>query len=153
MVAEKLTFTERASTHQLVIILTLLAALFVLINAARSRGGFAQTPATGAALWAKRSLVTTAAINLVFAVSLAAVFSAADIDRMIFEFPPAGTSAMLVLPILSIILTAVCVLLLVPVWRSPACSLGQRIRYSYVTTLFVLFLIVLGYWNLIGWNY
>ncbi len=153
MVAEKLTFAERASTHQLVIMLTLLAALFVLINATRSRGGVKQTPTTGAALWAKRSLVTTAIINLSFAVSLTAVFIAADTDRLIFDFPPAGTAAMLVLPILSIILTAVCVLLLVPVWRTPACSLGQRIRYSYVTTLFVLFLAVLGYWNLIGWNY
>ena len=91
--------------------------------------------------------------NLLFAVGLAALIGAVDVQRVVFDFPPSGTGAVLVLPLIGVLLTMLCVVLLLPVWRSSDCSVWQRIRYSYVTLVFVLLLFVMAYWNLIGWNY
>ena len=38
-------------------------------------------------------------------------------------------------------------------WRRGIWNVAKRLRYSYVTLVNLLFLLVLNYWNLIGWNY
>jgi hypothetical protein len=150
MVADKLAFWETAANHQVVIGLALLAAVFVLINAIRNRS---QTSPGGAARIARASLVTSSVCYLAFSVGLAVVFGGADMNRMIFDFPPAGTGLILWLPLLGALSTLVGLGMLVPVWRAADCNFWQRLRFSYVSVVFFLLVLVFGYWNLLGWRY
>jgi len=38
-------------------------------------------------------------------------------------------------------------------WVQRTWNLAKRLRYSYVAVVNLLFVLVLNYWNLIGWNY
>ncbi|MCB1683290.1 MAG: beta-lactamase family protein, partial [Pseudomonadales bacterium] len=75
MVADRLSFPHRASTHQLIIALALLASLFVVINAIRNRG---RQALQGAAAHAKTAMVGAAVVNLLFPIGLVAVFAGVD---------------------------------------------------------------------------
>ena len=150
MVADKVPPLEQASTHQLVIGLALLASLFVLINAVRNRG---QTEVRGAALLGRYSLVAASTLNLLFVIGLVLVFTGVKFNDLLFDFPPPGVGVVLVAPLLSVLFTVLAAALLVPVWRTPQCSFWQRLRYSYVVVVFILFVLVMWYWNLLGWNY
>lgn len=151
MVGDKLSFLTQASTHQMVIGLALLAALFVVINGLRSTSRSRQL--TGAVRLAHRAVLANAWIIIFFMVGLSVVFADADMNKLLFEFPPPGTGLVLVLPILSVIVGTLGVAMLFPVWRSDVCNIWQKLRYTYVASVFFLLLFVLWYWNLIGWNY
>jgi CubicO group peptidase (beta-lactamase class C family) len=150
MVADKLAVWETATSHQVVIGLALLAALFVIINAVRNRG---RVLASGAARIGSYGLMAASVSFLAFTVGLAAVFGNVDMDRMIFDFPPPGTGLVLFLPLIGTLATIVGIGALVPVWRSPDCNVWQRIRHTYVAVIFALLVLVLGYWNMLGWRY
>jgi len=148
--ADKVTAAHQAGNHQLIILLALLASLFVVINAVRNRA----EELSGPALWGNRSVVGAAVCNLLLVVGLLAIGAAGfDMDRAIFDFPPAGTSAVLVFPIFSLVFTIAALILLVPVWMSPQCGVWARIRYTYVALVFTALCLVFNYWNMIGWNY
>jgi len=150
MVADKLAFWEAAGNHQLILALGLLAALFVLLNAIRNRG---QKGPGGQARIARLSLILASVSFLAFVVGLGVVFGGMDMDQAIFDFPPPGTGVVMLIPLLGALFTVTSAGLLVGVWRAPDCSVWQRLRYTYVTGIFVLLVLVLGYWNLLGWRY
>ena len=149
MALEKVRFLEQASTHQSVILIALLAALFTLINAIRNR----HQPVTGAALWGKRSITLAATAFLGFVITLAVALSGLDMNRVIVDFPPPGTPVALTLAILGAACTALSALLLIPVWRAEACKGGARWRYLWLILIFAALSSALYYWNLLGWNY
>ncbi len=150
MIIDRMPFLEQARIHQLVIALALLAALFVLLNAAR-RGP--RRDLSGSAQLARRLQLGASVAFLAFALGMMLVLGAADMSRMVFDFPPPGTALVLILPLLGLLCTIGTAVLLVPVWRGEACRLWEKLRYTYVTLVFILLLGVLGYWNLLGWNY
>ncbi len=149
MVAEKVGFATSAGNHQLVLALTLLASLFVLINYARNRrDGLSGGPARG-----RLALVIAAAAAILFGAGLGLQISSLDMNYVVFEFPPAGTGALLVLPWLVLGATLVAVAYLPQVWQAGACNVWARLRYTWMVVLFALFLLVLNYWNMLGWKY
>lgn len=150
MVADRLAVWEQASTHQLVIALALLAAIFVLLNAARRRG---KAAVTGPARLGRWCLIGASASFLAFVVAFAVAMGEPDMAEMIFDFPPPGTAIALAFPVIGAGFTLLALGFAVPVWRAPDCTLWQRLRYTYVTVLFVLLIAVLAYWNLLGWRY
>lgn len=149
MVLEKVGFLHQASTHQSVILIALLAALFTLINAIRNR----HEPLAGAALWGKRSITLAATAFLGFAITLGVALSGLDINRLVFEFPPPGTGVALTFALIGAAFTAVAALLLIPVWQAEACAGGARWRYLWLVLIFAALTLVLYYWNMLGWNY
>ncbi|MEQ9452678.1 MAG: serine hydrolase domain-containing protein [Pseudomonadales bacterium] len=149
MVADRVGFFAAASNHFLVIGLALLASLFVVINSVRNR----KLKLSGAARHGRWWTTLAATMNLVFVVVWGVVLAGIDMNQVIFDFPPAGTGFALLFPLLSLLFTVMCVVYLVPVWRAEQCGTWARVRYSYVTLVFVLFMAVLNYWNLIGWHY
>ena len=150
MVADKLAFWETAANHQLVIGLALLSGLFLLINAIRNRG---QVELSGLVRAGRLSQIIAAICLFGFVVGFALVFADADMNRLIFDFPPPGTGLVLAFPVLMALTTAVSLVALVPVWRTDACSRWQALRYSWVSLIFTLLVLVLAYWNLLGWRY
>jgi hypothetical protein len=91
--------------------------------------------------------------NITFLLVWGAVLANIDINRIIFDFPPSGTGFALVFPIISSLLTLASIAYLVPVWRTSEYGVWAKLRYTYVTIVFVFFIAILQYWNLIGWTY
>ena len=150
---DKLAWYETAGNHQLVIALALLAALFVVINAVRNRSAIRSSTGTEArATW---TLFGLSIVNLVFVLGFAALFAnaAGDPVSLMFDFPPAGIGALLVLPVAGVLLTLATLAFAVLLWVRGTWNPARRLRYTYVTLVNVLFVLVLNYWNLIGWNY
>ena len=129
----------------------LLASLFVVINAIRNRGTHA---AQGTMVRvARSSLVGASATNLLFVAGVAVVASGADLEALVFDFPLPGTGLVLVLPLIGAVLSVTCIAMILPVWRAPDCNVWQRLRFTYTALVFALFILVLWYWHLLGWNY
>jgi len=149
IVGDKVGGLETAANHQLVILLTFLASVFVVINYIRNRkDGLTGIPARGRFL-----LAGAAATNLIYLIGFAVIAAGIDMQRVVFEFPPPGVPFIQIFPFASLIFTLAALYFLWPVWKAPECNRWASLRYSYVTILFVLFLAVLNYWNLLGWNY
>jgi CubicO group peptidase (beta-lactamase class C family) len=150
MVADRLSFWEKAANHQLVIALALVSALFLLINAVRNRGRVALA---GLVRLGRISQLVAAVCLFGFLIGLSVVFGGADMNRLIFDFPPPGTGLVLWFPVLMALATGLSLVALLPVWRAEACNVWQRLRYTWVSLIFVLLIAVLAYWNLLGWRY
>ena len=149
IVGDRLGPLESGGNHLLIIALTFLASIFVLINTIRNR----KLELTSAAKMGRRLITLAALANMLFACVFAVALAGLDMNKVVFDFPPPGTGLALVFPLVSLVFTVLAVVYLVPVWRSPDCTVWARIRYSYVTLIFVLFLLVLNYWNMLGWKY
>ncbi|NKC00057.1 MAG: serine hydrolase [Pseudomonadales bacterium] len=149
IVADKVGALESAANHQLILGLALLASLFVIINTIRNR----KDGITGVARRGRRLVTSAAVSNLVFIVGLGAIVAGVDMQRVVYDYPPAGLPFILIFPLLSLFFTLGSLYYLWPVWQSTECSRWASIRYSFVTILFVLYLAILNYWHLIGWNY
>jgi hypothetical protein len=149
MVADRIGPLETSATHQIVILLTVLASVFLLINTIRNR----KLTLNGAARMGRRLSTLTALTNINFLLVWGAVLANIDINRIIFDFPPSGTGFALVFPIISSLLTLASIAYLVPVWRTSEYGVWAKLRYTYVTIVFVFFIAILQYWNLIGWTY
>ena len=150
---DKLAWYQTAGIHQLVIVLALLAALFVVINAVRNRLDIRSSGGTGArATW---TLLGLSIVNLVFVLGFVALFVPAVSDpvSVMFNFPPAGTGALLILPVAGVVLTLATLAFTALLWVQGAWNWAKRLRYTYVTLVNILFALVLNHWNLIGWNY
>ena len=150
---DKLAWYQTAGNHQLVIGLALLAALFVVINAVRNRSAIQSSGTTEArATW---TLFGLSIANLVFVVGFVALFAPAVSDpvSVMFNFPPTGTGVLLMLPVAGALLTLATLVFAATLWIRGAWNLAKRLRYTYVTLVNILFVLVLNFWNLIGWNY
>ena len=150
---DKLAWYETAGNHQTVIALALLAALFVIVNAVRNRAAIRTASGTEArATW---TLLGLSLVNLLFVLGFAAVFAGAVGDPIsaMFDFPPAGTGVLLLLPVAGVLLTLATLVFAVLLWVRGTWNRAKRLRYAYVTAVNVLFVLVLNHWNLIGWNY
>ncbi len=150
---DKLAWYETAGNHQAVIALALLAALFVVINAVRNRAAIRSS--TGTDAYANWTLLSLSVVNLLFVVGFLALFAGAvgDPISFMFDFPPSGIGALLVLPVAGALLTLATLVFAVLLWVQGVWNRAKRLRYAYVTVVNLLFVLVLNYWNLIGWNY
>lgn len=147
----RLSWYESGSNHMAVIALALLASLFVLFNTFRN---WSRSRATeGLASLATWSAFALSVTNIVFVAAFAGLFATSGMRGMLFDFPPSGLGVVLTLPIVSAFLTLALVVLAVMLWRRRIWNIAKRIRYSYVALVNVLFVFVLNYWNVLGWNY
>ena len=153
MTLDKLAWYETSAYSQLVIGLALLASVFVIINVLRNWTHHRST--TGIPSQATWLLFTLSIVNLLFALGFVTVFSeaASGSPLLMFQFPPPGTGIILILPVLGILLTLAVLGYCLRLWRRGVWNIAKRLRYSYVTLVNVLFVLVLNYWNLIGWKY
>ena len=78
-----------------------------------------------AARWARRNLGLLGALNLAFVVAFASIF-AAGLDDIIFAVPK-GLYAVLTLPLIGLVLTALAVVLAVRVWREALLDARRRV--------------------------
>ncbi len=151
MVADRLAPWQRGGVHLAAMALALLAALFVLINGIRNSGRVLRLK--GPPLLAQLCLMWAAASFLAFAVGVGFVLAGADLERVVFDFPPPGTALTLAFAVAGAAFTSMAAVLLIPVWRTPQCSFWPRVRYAWTLALFAGFSYLLWYWNMLGWRY
>ena len=147
--ADKLGLLDQASTHQTIIALAVLAALFVCINGIRNRGQLQPGPARTARLMTYGAAVSI----LLFGIGMAVVMGNLNMSKVVFDFPPSGVGLLLIFPILTALFTVGALLHLRPVWQAPECGVWARLRYTYVALVFLALVGVFYYWNMLGWNY
>ncbi|WP_438862441.1 serine hydrolase domain-containing protein [Neptunicella sp.] len=152
MHATKLGFFESPSTHQVFLIICAIAFVSILISAFRQRKkhvGVAKSQ-----LLLPRLLAVVSGLNLFFLVFYGIAFSINYATLF-----AASSSAFIMIPIA---LTVLLVSLLVSIplvyvtyvaWAKGEWHTRRRVAYTVVTVLVVLFLILMNYYNLIGYQY
>lgn len=142
---ERISWWQSGSAHAIVVGGSVLVMLSFLFGFFYRTGGAVGFP------WFARPLLAGAIIaNFAFLGAAAAVASLGD--RLVNGLPEFFRAA-LALPILSILLTAGAVIVAVRIWRGGLGTRGARLHFSFAILASALLLLVLGFWNLIGWNY
>ncbi len=100
--------------------------------------------------WGRLVLWLDAVLLVGFVVALAAVL--VDPQEIAFGVP-ASLKVALALPIAAALCTAAAIVFLVQAWIRPYWRAGARLYYALVVAAAVVFLIVLNYWNLLGWRF
>jgi CubicO group peptidase (beta-lactamase class C family) len=128
--------------------LSCLFFLIALVSALRNWKRDREAPPP--ARWARRNLGALGALNLIFVVAFAATV-AANLDNLVFS-QPKGLYAVLTLPLVGLLLTALAVVLAVRVWRGSFWTRGSRLLHTAGVVAAVAFVWFLGYWNLLGYR-
>jgi glucan phosphoethanolaminetransferase (alkaline phosphatase superfamily) len=103
-----------------------------------------------AARWARRNLALVGALNLAFVLGFVSVF-AANMNDIAFALPK-GLYAVLTLPLLALVFTALAAFLVVRVWRESYWTRGARVLHSAGVVAAIAFVWFLNFWNLLGYR-
>ena len=144
----KLRWYESPPFHFALLGLSLLFFLIALVSAMRHWKSDKAGPK--GARWARRNLGALGALNLAFVVAFASIF-AAGFDDIVFETPK-GLYAVLTLPLIGLVLTALAVVLAVRVWREKYWTRGARLLHAAGVVSAIAFVWFLNYWNLLGYR-
>jgi CubicO group peptidase (beta-lactamase class C family) len=128
--------------------LSILLFLIAVVSALRNWKGDKAGPR--AARWARRNLGLLGALNLAFVVGFASIF-AAGLDNLVFALPK-GLYAVLTLPLIGLVLTALAVVLAVRAWRESFWTRGARVLHTIGVVAAIAFVWFLNYWNLLGYR-
>lgn len=120
----------------------------VMISAVRHRRLDRAAPSS--LRWARAVLACGGMLLLVFHIGLALVLGAGF--EQLASALPASLYVVLGLPLLALPLIAGAVLFTVRLWVSAAWSLGARVHYTLAVFAAVALLVVLNYWNLVGYH-
>lgn len=66
---------------------------------------------------------------------------------------PRLISALLVLPVMNLVLTAAFIILFIMTWKDKYWDLKKRMYYTLVALIFIGFALYINYWNLLGFQY
>ncbi|MFT5759591.1 MAG: CubicO group peptidase (beta-lactamase class C family) [Alteromonadaceae bacterium] len=152
MHARKLSWMEKPSTHQILLGISLIAFISMLISAFRQRKNQKLLPKQQVML--PKSLTILSAINVIFII----VFAIGVTVNMKSLFSTTS-SAFILMPI-SFSILFLSVAMTIPVlyatynsWANGYWNTKRRVSYSLITLLSVVFLLLMNYYNLIGFNY
>jgi len=77
---------------------------------------------------------------------------AGGFEGLIYKIPPSLYFA-LTLPLLAVPLALLAAWFTVRVWRAGTWTLGARVHYSLAAVSVLAFLLILNYWNLLGYRF
>lgn len=100
--------------------------------------------------WQLAGLVGT--LNLVFLVGLPLSLWLVGVWKLVYGVP-AIVAALLWLPLITTVLTIGLVIFTGFAWKKQVWSIGNRLHYSLITLAAIALIPVLGYWNLLGFQY
>lgn len=139
---------ESVETHSIIIGLMILAALSSIWTSARHP---VHTFGQGAQGFAAQ--ITILAVNglaLTFLAIFAMMMMSEGIE-LLFGYP-ASLPALLTLPVLVTVLLLPLAWFCLSVWRNGTWGLWRRLKFTANAGLAVLFILVLNYWNILGWK-
>jgi CubicO group peptidase (beta-lactamase class C family) len=109
------------------------------------------TETTRLVRYTKLAAAVIGAIYLIFIAGFTPAFLLSE-DKIVFGVPWV-IKALLVLPIINLVLTAVFTVLLIMTWKNEYWDSKKRFYYLAAMLLFIGFALHLNYWNLLGFQY
>lgn len=149
IVAQRISWYESSKLHGFIIGLAVLLSITILVSAVRQRR--ADKALAGQLRWARPTLAASGALLLLFIVVIGMIL-AGGFESLIYKIPPSLYFA-LTLPLLAIPLALLAGWFAVSAWRAHAWTFGARLHYSLAAVAVLGFLVVLNYWNLIGYRF
>lgn len=147
MTLHKLPWYDTTAFHRSLLGVCLVVFLAVVIVAFRNRKAAKSQPPL--ARWRRRLAVMVSLLNLIFVVSFCLMLLQALDTALI----PDSVFYLLTLPVISLLLTAVLVMVEALVWRRGVVTWSGRIFGGLVCLAAVAYIYFLNYWNLLGWHY
>jgi CubicO group peptidase (beta-lactamase class C family) len=146
--SERIAWWETSDVHFVVIGIAVLFFITMLVSAIRQRRTDRSGPAQ--VRWARPALALAGVLLLGFMIIMAITISS-GLEDLIAAVP--GTVYLaLALPLLALLPIAAAIYFTIAAWRSGAWRIGTRIHYTLATLASVAFLLVLNYWNLLGYH-
>jgi CubicO group peptidase (beta-lactamase class C family) len=149
IVAERISWWGSSSLHTFLLLVSVLLFITILVSTLRRRRADRDGPAN--VRWARPALGLASVLFLAFLIG-AALMATVALDDLLYKVPT-SLYFILTLPLLAIPLVVIALLLLPRVWRSDAWRLGARLHYTFAALFAVVFLLVLNYWNLLGYRF
>jgi len=147
--AERIGWYESTTLHLLVAVIA--TVLFVSMVVSAIRQYRADRSMSGLLRWARPALAA-AGVLLVASVIGLVVGGTTGLDDLLTRVPTSFYVA-LTLPLLALPLTLLAVYCTVSLWRSRTWRTGARVHYTLTTLAAIAFLLVLHYWNLLGYRF
>jgi CubicO group peptidase (beta-lactamase class C family) len=146
--SERIHWYETGKLHGFVAGIAILLIITTIVSAIRQRRADRSGPP--AVRWARPVLALAGALLLIFLIVLALVL-AAGLEALIFKVPSTLYVA-LTFALLAVPAALVAAYFAVKLWSARAWSLGARVHYTLATLAVLSFLLILHYWNLIGYR-
>ncbi len=152
MHAVKLDWFESPALHKLLLRVFTFIFIFMLISAFRQRKNV--LPSAPASKIFPRLLCVTSVLNIffpslflvAFAVNMGTMFSSHELTFVLIPIT-------LTIPLVSLGLTLALIVFAIKSWRDSEWSRKRRLFYSVVTGASAVNLLILNFWNLIGYHY
>jgi len=149
IVAQRISWYESGKLHGFVAGIAVVLFITILVSAIRQRR--ADSTLTGQMRWARPTLALSGALLLLFLIALGLIL-AGGLENLIYKIPTSLYLA-LTFPLLAIPFALLAAWFAVGAWRSGTWTFGTRLHYSLAAVAVLAFLVVLNYWNLLGYRF
>jgi CubicO group peptidase (beta-lactamase class C family) len=149
IVSARIGWYESGKLHGFIAAIAVLLFITILVSAIRQRR--ADRALTGQLRWARPALAVAGVLLLAFLIDIA-VIVAGGFEGLIYKIPTSLYVA-LTLPLLAIPFALLAAWSAVGVWRTRTWTLGTRLHYTFAAVAALVFLVVLNYWNLLGYRF
>jgi hypothetical protein len=147
--SERVYWYDSGTLHLFVAGMLVVLIITTLVSAIRQRRADREGPKV--IRWARPVLALTGALLLLFVLGLALVLSS-DLESLIFKIP-SSLYVVLIFPLLAIPAALAAACFAVKLWSTRAWRWWPRIHYTLATVVALAFLLILNYWNLIGYHF
>jgi hypothetical protein len=148
IVSSRISWYETGKLHGFIAGIGVLLFITILVSAIRQRRADREL---GQLRWARPTLALSGSLLLLFIVVVGLIL-AGGFEGLIYKIPPSLYFA-LTLPLLAIPFALLAAWFAVDLWRSRTWTLGARLHYSLAAVAVLAFLVVLNYWNLLGYRF
>ncbi len=148
IVSERVQWYTSSKLHGLIAGIGVLLFITILVSAIRQRKSDREI---GRLRWARPTLALSGVLLLLFLVMIASIL-AGGFESLIYKIPTSLYVA-LTLPMLAIPLALLAGWFAVGIWRARAWTFGARLHYSLAAVAVLAFLLMLNYWNLLGYRF
>jgi CubicO group peptidase (beta-lactamase class C family) len=149
IVSHRISWYETGKVHGFIVGIAVLLLITTLVSAIRQRRADRALP--GQLRWARPVLALSGVLLLLFIVMIAGIL-AGGFQGLIYKIPTSLYVA-LTFPLLAIPFALLGAWYALGVWRSGTWSLGARLHYTLAAVFVLAFLVVLNYWNLLGYRF
>ena len=148
IVSSRIGWYESGKLHGFIVGIGVLLFITILVSAIRQRKADREL---GKLRWARPTLALSGVLLLLFIIVIAAIL-AGGFEGLIYKIPPSLYFA-LTLPLLAIPLALLAGWFTVRVWGAGTWTVAARVHYTLAAVAVLAFLIVLNYWNLLGYRF
>ncbi len=148
IVSQRIAWYESGKLHGFIVGIAVLLFITILVSAIRQRRADKELAQLR---WARPTLALSGALLLAFLVAIGLIL-AGGFENLIYKIPTSLYVA-LTFPLLAIPFALLAGWFAVRAWRSRTWTFGARLHYSLAAVAVLAFLVVLNYWNLLGYRF